>query len=149
MGLVTFATIKRHVKLRLKPKFKLSSMKPKVSMTDPLAALSSKSDFTRRSRSAECGYTQRSLPVSTRNWVFDLRSVTKRRPVCGRQSFVAATDCLWSFPTSRSHKASNTCWLDVQTWRGTNTRGTSCSWIEIGSFAARKNADGSEVLHDR
>ena len=83
--------------------------------------------------------------MSTRNYVFVVRSVTKRRPGELWQSFVAINDCLWRFPLC-SHRAAGICGLVHRTLHGTSKVGGACSSTAIAMKIAKICVAGEVFL---
>lgn len=118
----TAAIVKTHWKSRRNPMLSVNDRRPYVSIGVPLAALSLVGPrvliwFVCR------GITLTSAPVSTKNRVSDLQSVTKNRRLCGKPAAGVAETCwLSSFPKTRVYmnREGGNVLLPYQTVRGTN-----------------------------
>ncbi|CAH8463688.1 unnamed protein product, partial [Dicrocoelium dendriticum] len=97
----TVAIMKGQRKVRRRPKLSVSSFSPKVAISVPLAARSFVGDGETISSGLR-GITLTSAPVSTRNSVPAVKSLTRmRRLWCWPVASVAVTDWPGSFLASR------------------------------------------------
>ncbi|CAH8499263.1 unnamed protein product, partial [Dicrocoelium dendriticum] len=97
----TAAIMKGQRKVRRRPKLSVSSFSPKVAIGVPLAARSLVGDGETTSFGLR-GITLTSAPVSTRNSVPEVKSLTRmRRLWCWPVASVAVTDRPSSFPAAR------------------------------------------------
>ncbi|CAH8596121.1 unnamed protein product, partial [Dicrocoelium dendriticum] len=97
----TAAITKGQRKVRRRPKLSVSSLSPKVTVGVPLAARSLVGDGETTSSGLR-DITLTSAPVSTRNSVPEVKSLTRmRRLWCWPVAPVAVTDRPRSFPASR------------------------------------------------
>lgn len=105
----------------------------------PFAAMRSNFDCVEGVFTADRGKTHKSEPVSTRNCIFETRSVTKRRPVEGGQSLAAISDRPERFPSGMC-KVAYTYLPLIRMCSGNNNVGGPAVAVVVSSGCVSGNA---------